>query len=117
MNSWSKDLRRVLGIVLVGFSVATIATVLDRRPSTVKQALPDLDLNQVSLSDQAIIFGYTIGLEIEQIQSEQAPGLMERLALAEDRSHLFFEHPQSAEFSVKRQISFNREVRNSPSSL
>ena len=105
MNSWSKDLGRVLGIVLVGFSVATIATVLDRRFSTVEHALPDLDLNQISLSDQAIIFGYTIGLEVEQIQSEQAP-LMERLTLAADRSHLFFES-QSAEFSLTRQISFN----------
>ena len=105
MNSWSKDLRRVLGIVLVGFSVATIATVLDRRPDAVEQALPDLDLNQTSLSDQAIIFGNTIGLEMEQIQAEQAPELME-ITLAEDRSHLF-EHSQSADFSLMRQISFN----------
>lgn len=105
MSAWSKDLRTVLSIVLVSFSAATIATVLERTPNAVRQALPNDFSQKLPFSGQATISG---DLEIGQIHFKQALRLMERLTLADEQSQvIFFKHPQSVQFSVKRELSFN----------
>lgn len=108
MSAWSKDLRTVLGIVLVGFSAATIATVLEKTPSAVRQALPSDFSQKLPLSVQATISGHTTDLGVGRIHFKQALRLMERLTLADEQSQvIFFKHPQSVQFSVKRELSFN----------
>ena len=107
MSRWSKELRAVLGIVLVGFSAATVATLLDETPSNQRQTLLHADSSQKPLSDPAMIANHPRGLEVALIDSEPALRLVGATQTNVQDLRFAFAHPQAVQFSFERQLTFD----------
>jgi len=108
MSSWSKELKTLLGIVLVGFSAATVATLIDKTPIAQRQALLEADLRQEPpLPVPAMLAGYNTALEMRLIDSEQVLRLIEIPTTANVQELQFSSaHLQSTKFSFERQLTF-----------
>jgi len=108
MSGWSKELGTVLGIVLVGFSAATLATLLDKTPGVQRQTRLHADLSQKQpLSAPAMIASHTRGLEVGLIPSEQALRLMGATRANARYLRFAFAHPRSVQFSFEHQLTFD----------
>lgn len=114
-NYWLKDMRVVLSIVVGGFSLAALVTLVNETTSVKRQSLPDTNLNQEPLlSAKTTSNGRAIGIRVAQIHSLKS---MESSKQVDDRDKLFlFKSPQSVQFSFGP-YHFNSFIKTKPQQL
>jgi len=110
MSTWSKELRTLLGIVLAGFSAATLATLLNETPIAQRQVLLEAELSQkLPLRVPTMLAEHNRALEVKLIHSKQALMLMERPTANVRDLGSAFAYPQSVKFSFWRQRTFDTD--------
>jgi|GEM_PF-5308076 len=100
-SGWTKALGTVLGIVLVGFSAATICTLFERTPYASAPDLPEVDLGQ-----KIPLAGDTPNSSLGGIRQARTLRAIAHSVLANDQTLKSpFTHPQSTQFSVEHHLS------------
>ncbi len=110
-NYWLKDMRIVLTIVVGGFSLAALVTLVNETISVQRQSPPDTNLNQEPFfSAKTTSKNQAIGIRVAQIHSLKS---MESPKQVDEQDKLFFKSPQSVQFSFSP-YHFNSFIKTKP---